>query len=773
MILDFFKYQPRLPGLKDFPLEGYAIDFSLDRLVLGVDNIRCDVRLSPAFCNTTGKLAALLIQRVTGIHDRMEKNRPNGLARHQELFRQQYGQIMSDAVNKARAVKEMQVDFLAQIGILSMVHDEIRKQYELLIGRCKNAIRKLDLASHDNPKEALKLKDELAHVLANRENVQQTVGLELCSYFKEIRESEIREMREAVFGQDLPFLFDLLSNPIVHQDNPFNDHFMIEVYDLCLGRRVDDPDRYEMMLSLLRSIYAFLDMEDTAPIAWSLDRRRRKMSAAELPSDVKKRRFQLRRLDRWIKRPENIDLLLNRDMTKQQIKALKRDKAGKSVLRAYRKRMKNQKLLLGHFFHEFSRTGLMERIAASYEMQPLYQDYCPPLVPQQVLQYLVHPKSRKQVRNRLKRLQKLYGKSFSMWPLNRKVVQMERMSSRRKKAYLIRFLRAFCQYHRDYRCFKVYEAAAERINLVTDKKIMALSRANHTLYEFLLPHEQEVGEKPIINHTIIKADLRGSTDITHQMNERGLNPASYFSLNFFDPITDILSEYDAHKVFIEGDAIILAIFEREDTPSGWYGVARACGLAINMLMIINRYNKKSKAYQLPVLELGIGICHRGDAPTFLFDGDNRIMISPAINLADRLSGCHKTVRRIIRKNASPFNLFVFQGVSDEEIKKTADDILLRYNLNGIELNEAGFRKLAQEIDLKPFVGAIPELGVDMVRLHVGKFPTKTGRYQRLVLREAEVPAVRPQDLKEIRLTHRKYYEVCTSPALYKFSKKIS
>ena len=113
------------------------------------------------------------------------------------------------------------------------------------------------MARHEDHKKALKLKENLAHVLQSRETVQQKVGLELCGYFREIRETDIREMREAVFGQDLPFLFDLLTNPIVHMDNPFNDHFMIEEYDLCLGRRVEDPDRYEMMLSLLRSIFRF------------------------------------------------------------------------------------------------------------------------------------------------------------------------------------------------------------------------------------------------------------------------------------------------------------------------------------------------------------------------------------------------------------------------------------------------------------------------------------------------------------------------------------
>jgi hypothetical protein len=130
------------------------------------------------------------------------------------------------------------------------------------------------------------------------------------------------------------------------------------------------------------------------------------------------------------------------------------------------------------------------------------------------------------------------------------------------------------------------------------------------------------------------------------------------------------------------------------------------------------------------------------------------------------------VRRIIQKNRSPFNLLVFQGMPDAEMSKTTDDLLIRYNVNGIELNEAGFRKLAQEIDLKQFYGDIPDLQLEKVRLYTGKFPTKSNRYQRLVIREADVPAVNPKDFSELHFTHHKYYEVCTSPTLYKFTQKI-
>jgi hypothetical protein len=199
-------------------------------------------------------------------------------------------------------------------------------------------------------------------------------------------------------------------------------------------------------------------------------------------------------------------------------------------------------------------------------------------------------------------MKKVYGRVFSLRPLAKKIKSMEQMASSTKKVYLVRFVKAFIRFHRDWCHAELMRESMERVHLATDEKVLTLSRENHTLYEFLLPQEQASDKAPIINHVVVKADVRGSTDITHQMIERGLNPASYFSLNFFDPISAILSEYGASKIFIEGDALILSLFEHQDMPGGWYSVSRACGLALNMLMIIQRYNEKSRKYQLPILE---------------------------------------------------------------------------------------------------------------------------------------------------------------------------
>jgi hypothetical protein len=224
-------------------------------------------------------------------------------------------------------------------------------------------------------------------------------------------------------------------------------------------------------------------------------------------------------------------------------------------------------------------------------------------------------------------------------------------------------------------------------------------------------------------------------------------------------------------VFIEGDAIILAIFEREKTPEGWYAVARACGIAMNMLFIINRYNEKSKKNKLPILELGIGINYLDSSPTFLFDGDQRIMISSAINIADRQSSCSRSLRKALAQKKPTFNLYVYQTASEEAMRQTSDDISIRYNVNGIELNPDGFEKLGQEINLTTLNIAVPELKRKKIKLHTGKFPLTTGRFQRLIVRESRIRQLRADTLQPVKTTGRKYYEVCTHPLVYRHVRK--
>jgi hypothetical protein len=146
------------------------------------------------------------------------------------------------------------------------------------------------------------------------------------------------------------------------------------------------------------------------------------------------------------------------------------------------------------------------------------------------------------------------------------------------------------------------------------------------------------------------------------------------------------------------------------------------------------------------------------------DKDSRIMISRALNLSDRLSSCSKAARRLLGQPNSPFRLFVFQttmeGITEEEL----DEFILRYNMNGVELNEEGFLKLGEEISLTP-IEAECQLpwGRERATFFSGLVPIGD-TLEPLYIRKGHVRQLLP-DGKIGAAVSRAYYEVCTNPDL--------
>jgi class 3 adenylate cyclase len=328
-----------------------------------------------------------------------------------------------------------------------------------------------------------------------------------------------------------------------------------------------------------------------------------------------------------------------------------------------------------------------------------------------------------------------------------------------------RYFTDFVRYHRDLKRMEVVVAATETVNVLASDKFRELSAVNSTLYEFLLPEEQKPAEEKVIDHVILKADIRESTTLTRTLFERGLNPASYFSLNFYDPINKLLPRYGARKVFIEGDAIILAMFEREGDPA--VGVAQTCVLAKEIIEVVTTYNDRSLAAGLPSLELGIGISFQDSAPMYLMDGTRQIMISKAINESDRLSSCHKGMRALLENRELLFNVFSFKTVEDAEIGANPDEFLIRYNIGGIHISGPAFEKLKTEISLRAFDIQVPMIWkTSQVRVFTGMVPLGQGLFHRIIVREGRVAHVDPRDFALKKMTDQTYYEVCIHPRIY-------
>ncbi len=761
----------KLPSLEGFPLEVYAVDFKLDRLVPGVDNCHYDVHLSPGFCKSANRVVRHFFNKLADVEQIFGADNTSNLVKEIDEFKRLCQDVLQGAINKAKSNAEIQIDLLAQIAVVKMLTEAIRSQHKKLLEDLNDVAREYEISPGQDQNRAVKIKEKLSNIQKNQNSIFLGVGTEIFQHLIEIQCDYLKEMREAIFGLKSDFPDDVLTNPILYVKNSFDDLFMIDQYVL-LGRRFEDPDNYNTLLLLFRSMLGKILLsklsapKKSEPIGKMSDRDDENAPKNNLASENNK-------IDAWLKHVDNVDVLFNCFRSEDRYQALKKQKGPEKELVFLKKQMNRQERLLNFVYKIFNQADLTKRIVAYYEMQSVYLGYCPPLVPHQVLQFLINPKQRKGIVSQLNRLKGFYGKSFSLAPLKKKIKQLKNFTTQQKKKYMVQFLNDFARYHKDFQNFKMLSKAMDSLNLTSEDKIINLSRENRTLYEFLLTYEQVLEKKPIINHVVLKADVRDSTDIANQMKEKGLNPASFFSLNFFDPITEVLFEYAAEKVFIEGDAVILSITEREDTPEGWYAVARACGLAIKMLFIVQQYNVNSRKRQLPILEIGIGICFNSSPPTFLFDGSNRIMISSAINSADRLSSSTKSLHKLISKKKYPFNLYVFQASLQKDRTDKTYREFFRYNVNGIELNSEGFEKLAKEIDLKEVNFSLPELQKEKIRIHTGKFPTVTGKYQRLIIREAHIPEITPDNLQVIRPTNQKYYEVCTNPKLYKHLKSLS
>jgi hypothetical protein len=401
-------------------------------------------------------------------------------------------------------------------------------------------------------------------------------------------------------------------------------------------------------------------------------------------------------------------------------------------------------------------------VLSSYEIRSIASEYCPPVHLQQLRKALVSRDELKQVEQVIKQVP---AKKLSLKNIEELSRKIHRYSRDEMKELILKFAGDFLRLRRDLRDAEHLTTCMERINLVTTEKARELSRMNNRLYECVLPEEARPAQDNVVSHVIIKADVRGSTRMTQDLLSRGLSPASHFSLNLHEPVKKLLDRYSAKKVFIEGDAIILAIFETESSVAYARPVAKACILARQILSVCSFYNERASASDLPALELGLGVAFQGDAPTYWTDGDSRIMISKALNLSDRLSGCAKLAKRMLAGQKTLFSVFQFlntmEGASAEEL----DEFLVRYNMNGIEINEEGFQKLSEEISLDSIETKLDmPWGKQNVTLFYGEVPLGES-VELLVIRKAIARQLMP-DGKIGGQTEHCYYEVCTSPALY-------
>jgi hypothetical protein len=726
--LPFFRQAKLREMASQFALTSYVPQLILNGLVAGVDNLRPDVFLSAKFTEVARIHLTNLIEQHGDVQQlaRAPKENPFGESPYgrahikndalpvQEVdypadFKRSLKGLQLASLRQARAADDIRLDLLFRVGLVKFLRTELSLQFAQVLERCKENLKKRDERRLEL--QQMVLRDRFLHFQVNKRQVLRNVSEDVLATLTEAERETVASTRQSLFGEREAAAYEVLTNRLLFPDS-IMDPFLLAAHYALFGNFDRDPDLIHKVAAIAKSFLRDLGV-----------------AGSELEAEA------------LLNVPENAKMLMFSGLADDS----PRGKAQRAITTAWMEKLEE--------------SNVMDYAVAAYETVPILGDYGEVVSPQQLKCALI---LKSELRKVEATLQTHDGRPQEK--LHAAVQRVRSAGKAERMRYAARYFIDLSRLRRDMRKMEVLERVLDSVNVVNNARLRELSEINGTLYEFLLPEEEKPAERRVNDHVVIKADIRDSTFLTRSLLERGLNPASFFSLNFFEPVNKLLPKYGAEKVFIEGDAVILTIMDSEGERG--FGVARTCMLAREILNVVRAYNNASTESGLPPLEIGIGVAYQNSPPLYLMDGAHRVMISQALNLSDRLSACHKRARRHIKGSNPVFNVFVFQTADEAAAAGALEDFLLNYNVGGIHLPRAAFEKLREEISLEEFQMEMPmPWGSDSVRLFRGLVPVSPGVFHPILVREGRAAQVEVRDFSFVRWADHIYYEVCANPEL--------
>ena len=730
------------PGRPD--LQYYEPALAFNDLQLGVDNLRYDVFLSPRITADLSFHLARYICRFGEVESLFEMDVPSAtqtkFSRAAKVatplrkpgpadLKTQLVSIHLAILNRAKAEGNPSVDVLGRLAVLKFIRTELQTQFARILEQCRMKSKSLEGVRQV---KMMQMQELVSSFQVRKKIILRRAGQEMFRLLREIEKETLARTRRSLLGEIPADCYRLFLNPLVLTDDGRDDYLCAEHYYM-FGNFDKDPDRFP---NLRQFALNFL----------------RELGYGEAVDDE--------HLEQALNVAENAATLVGtgngEDSTPED---------------------RNRKDRLDIWTRMLQREGVLSQVVASYEAVPLLAEYAPRVNPQQIKNALIFREEAARVETIIAESRLQPDRLFAA------VGRVASCRSSERSRFAARLLHDLVCYHRDLRGLEALTAGFDSINLVSDEKVRKLSTLNGMLYEFLPPEDQKPAEDRVVHHVILKADVRDSSRLTRSLMEKGMNAASYFSLNFYDPVNKLLAKYGATKVFLEGDAIIVALLECDGETM--LSVGRACVLAWEIVSLLHEYNELLERSGLPPMEVGLGVAYQDSPPLYLMDGEHRIMISDAINESDRLSSCNKRVRKKLAPDAGVFQVYAVQigggGNNNENenanAEAAAEEMRLNYNVGGICLSEAAFCKLQQEISLSPWQANLSESGFnepgftgpwidEQCEFFAGTVPIANGVFRKIVIRKSRIAQVDVRDLSILHWTDRWYYEVCANPAVY-------
>lgn len=740
-------------SLFDTISQNRSVQLSIDKLSKGIDNYHIDVKLSSKFSSDIKKLIALLVSQTA-----IPKPKHWDNSRAFETVRAEYLDMMTILIHRVKTDLSADEICFLQFAAIKIILRVTKAQLDSDIDSVSS--RLADLRNRGSS-EALATDQRVFWLKKNYDSILYRVNKQIFSQLQRVEERQLTPIREQFLGEKYRYIADVLFNPILLVSDP--SALPLQMNEFCVFSWNSEATGFIDLNIRIEKI--FNSKLKQLPLPAMRDDSTATIAEAEIHDELgglfqthaffgpaKDTKTVINEEFNWFESPETVSALFDLQKNKAQLSTVRR-KQGFGVWWKLRGEVKNIERTLASFSKVLRSEKLLAQLLSSHYMRrslnPLIMEY---VDLKTACQFLSGNITTSKLQDSISGGNKLSTEQIkSLESLRTKIRdQVSRIGAPDS----LKLLCDISRYRQGLKYFRFAHRAFNRLALLSSEQDLKLSKSAGTLYLMPTSIEIEDDDERICHHAIMKADVRGSTTVTDELEIKGLNPASYFSMRFFNPINKILETYGATKVFIEGDAIILSFLEFEHTPQEWFSVARACGYSKDMLKIISSNNRYSNQMGLPLLELGVGICYADVAPRYLYDEDTAIMISGAIGDADRMSGCSWVLRKAIQQ--SLFNIEVLRLAEGEYGKGEKGQQTIQYNVNGILLDDAAFAKLREEITLK---SVRMKLNGKQYLFHVGQYPDMNGRKKDLIIREGCVGIWKDSQVHENPDSDEVYYEV--------------
>ena len=240
-------------------LASHVPALSLDGIQLGIDNVRHDVWLSPAFTRPVGAHIAKLIARYGNVESVISADAVGSIGGPRNLFakftpaagkgpevKQLLLELHKSALNRAKADGNIAIDLLARAAVIKFLRSELNAQFTSALDRCRATLKSYEGVRQQ---KALEYRETVAAFQIGKKNILRQAGQELFRILREIDKETLGRMRRSLFGfgeksgENQIADYDVFLNHLIFLEEGRDSYLCAEHY-ILIGGFENDVDSF-------------------------------------------------------------------------------------------------------------------------------------------------------------------------------------------------------------------------------------------------------------------------------------------------------------------------------------------------------------------------------------------------------------------------------------------------------------------------------------------------------------------------------------------------